>query len=86
MHTTDEMTMSESTGRRSLATLAILGCVTILTAAAFIAVTYAQWDWLSTLLGMASVVVLILCVSKLLDALDTWLDRPERRDPRERHQ
>lgn len=86
MHTTFETPMSEWTGRRSLATLAILGCITILTAAVFIAVTYTQWDWLSTLLGALSAVLLVMCVRGLLDALDTWLDRPERRVPPERQQ
>lgn len=70
--------MSEWSGRRSLATLAILGCITILTAGAFVAVTYARWGWMSMVLGMVSMVPLVLSVRALLDALDAWLDRPDR--------
>jgi len=69
--------MTAATARRSLASLAILACVTIVTGAAFVAVTYARWDWLSALLGGVVIVLLVLCVRLVLDALESWLDRAE---------
>jgi len=69
--------MTATSARTSLASLAILVCVTLVTAAAFIAVTYAEWDWLSALLGSVVIILLVVCVRLMLDALEIWLDRAE---------
>jgi hypothetical protein len=66
-----------STARRSLAALVVLACITIVTGAAFIAVTYAEWDWLSTLLGSVVILLVILCVRLVLDALENWINRAD---------
>jgi peptidoglycan/LPS O-acetylase OafA/YrhL len=65
----------------SLAALALLAGVTLLAIAAFVAVSYTTWGWLSTLLGVVAVVLLVLCVRRGLDLLDRWLDRPDAASP-----
>lgn len=63
--------------RRSIATLAILACVTLVTGAAFVAATYAEWNWLSLGLGCVVAVLLVVCIDLLIDALERWLDRAD---------
>lgn len=69
--------MTATSARTSLASLAILGCVTLVTGVAFVAVTYAEWDWLSALLGSVAIILLVISVRLMLDAIEAWLDRAE---------
>lgn len=69
--------MTTSTKHNSLASLAVLSCITLLTGAAFVAITYTEWDWLSALLGVAVIVLVVLCVRLVLDVVEEWLDRAE---------
>lgn len=67
--------MTTASKRRSLATLAILASVGLVTGGAFFAVTYTQWNWLSVLLGCVAIAVLVACLELLISTLESWLDR-----------
>jgi len=66
--------MTTATARKSLATLAILACVTLVSGAAFVAVTFAIWNWVSVAIACLVAVLLVFAIGLLLDVLDHWLD------------
>ena len=76
--------MTAATARKSLATLALLACLTAVTGAAFVAVHFTQWDGLSLLLGLVLIVLVIVCIRVLLDALENWVERADGDDTGDR--
>ena len=70
--------MGAAAAGRSLVTLAVLASVTAVTGAAFIAVTYTEWNWLSASLGAVVTVLVVICVYLALEALENWQDARER--------
>ena len=67
--------MTAVTARKSLATLALLACLTAVTGTAFVAVHFTQWDELSLVLGAALVALVVVCIGVLLDALENRVER-----------
>jgi hypothetical protein len=68
--------MPDAAARRSLGALVVLATLTIVTATAFVAVTYMEWSWLSALLGVAVAAFVVLCVHHALAALERWIETP----------
>lgn len=63
--------------RRALASLAILGCLATLTAAAMVGARHLHWNWAAGVLAAAAVVLAVLGIGLMLDALERWVEGPE---------
>lgn len=68
------MDVFSAAARRTLATLAILGCLVTLTAVAMVAARYLHWNWAAWVLAAGTVVLAVVGLGLMLDALEQWVD------------